>query len=301
MQRSTSFAQRLTQIGLAVLVAGAGVAVHSAPSAADVPSPGRSVATGAAPKLADATSADGMSGTATPGDATSGDAVPSGAVPGEGAPGGDESDFPDGSFGRAPLRIMPLGDSLTWGKGSSDGSGYRVDLSSWLTLAGVDADFVGSQSNGSGPDLDHEGHPGWRIAQIDAQVGTWVPQAAPDVILLDIGTNDLLRRDAVAEAPARLAALVDHLIELAPNARIVLAKLLVVRTEFRTFNAALGHIAAARRGHVWLADMSGISPQETVDHVHPTDLGYREMAAESYRTLTAVVPGGRTWAALTTS
>lgn len=227
-----------------------------------------------------------------------------GFLPGDAQPGGaapSDRVFPDGAFGGAPLRIMPLGDSLTWGKGSSDGSGYRVDLSSWLALAGIDADFVGSLSNGSGPDLDHEGHPGWRIAQIDAQVATWVPQAAPDVILLDIGTNDLLHRDAVAKAPARLGALVDHLIEFAPDARIVLAELLVVRPEFRAFNAALGRIAAARPGHVWLADMSGISPDETVDHVHPTDLGYREMATEWYRALTDVVPGGRAWTALSAS
>jgi len=124
-----------------------------------------------------------------------------------------------------------------------------------------------------------------------------VPAAAPDVILLDIGTNDLLHRDAVGEAPARLAALVDHLIELAPRARIVLARLLVVRPEFRAFNAALDRIAADRPGHVWPADMSGISPDETVDHVHPTDLGYRDMAAEWYRALSDVVPGGGTWTA----
>ena len=299
-------AQRLTQIGLAVLVAGAGVAVHSAPSAADAPSAGRPATADLASKLDDATPADGTPGAATSGGATSagatpGDAVPSGAVPGEGAPGGDVSDFPDGSFGRAPLRIMPLGDSLTWGKGSSDGSGYRVDLSSWLSRAGVDTDFVGSLSNGSGPDLNHEGHPGWRIAQIDAQLDIWVPAAAPDVILLDIGTNDLLHRDALATAPARLAALVDHLIELAPNARIVLAKLLVVRPEFKTFNAALPSIAAARPGHVWLADMSRIPQAETVDHVHPTDLGYRAMAAEWYHSLTRVVPAARSWPALTDS
>jgi lysophospholipase L1-like esterase len=243
------------QVGLAVVLAGAGLALRPASSSAEAP-PSASAA-----------------------------APPAG--------------FPDGSSGPAPLRIMPLGDSLTWGKGSSDGSGYRVDLNSWLTRAGVETDFVGSLSNGAGPDLDHEGHPGWRIAQIDAQAGAWVPAAAPDVILLDIGTNDLLHHDAVAEAPARLAALVDHLIELAPNARIVLAELLVVWPEFRTFNAALAAIAADRPGHVWLADMSGISPDETVDHVHPTDLGYRAMAAEWYRSLTEVVPGGESWLALT--
>ena len=302
MQRSLSLAQRLTQAGLAVLLTGAGLVLHPAISAADDRMPAQpsdaAFAAGRAVTVPDNSTAPDVSavpdnlsipgGSSVPGDSS----VPDGAS----VPGG--ASFPDGSFGRAPLRIMPLGDSLTWGKGSSDGSGYRVDLSSWLALAGLDTDFVGSQSNGSGPDLDHEGHPGWRIAQIDAQVATWIPQAAPDVILLDIGTNDLLRRDAVTKAPARLATLIDHLIELAPNTRIVLAKLLVVRPEFRTFNNTMAKIATTRPGHVWLADMSGISPEETVDHVHPTDLGYRAMAAEWYRSLTDVIPGGHTWTTL---
>jgi lysophospholipase L1-like esterase len=259
VQPSSTFVRRFGQTGLALLLAAGGL----------VGTPGLSAA----------------------GTASAGRAVPSTHAAGVN-PGGTEG---AGWSLDVPLRIMPLGDSLTWGKGSSDGSGYRVDLHSWLEATGVVTDFVGSQHNGSGPDLDHEGHPGWRIAEIGAHVDQWVPQAAPDVILLDIGTNDLLHHDAVAEAPARLAALLDRLIVLAPQARIVLARLLVVRADFRGFNAALGRIAADRPGHVWLADMSGISPAETVDHVHPTDLGYRWMAAEWYRALSVALPGGQEW------
>ncbi|MGX6606859.1 SGNH/GDSL hydrolase family protein [Micromonosporaceae bacterium Da 78-11] len=286
MQPSFTLVRRLALTGLAALLTAGGLLVDPGRSAAGVrpadPSAAQDLAAGlpatpSSPSPSASASALGSASPSTP-------ASPS--APGEPAVG---------TILGAPLRVMPLGDSLTWGKGSTDGSGYRVALQSRLTVAGLETDFVGSQRNGSGPDLEHEGHPGWRIAQIDANIDQWVPAAAPDLILLDIGTNDLLHHEAVDEAPARLAALIDRLIVLAPDARIVLAKLLVVRPGFRRFNAALTRIAADRPEHVWLADMSGISPDETVDRVHPTDLGYREMAAEWYRALRPIVPGGETW------
>ena len=68
-----------------------------------------------------------------------------------------------------------------------------------LRIDSVDGAFytlhaVGTQT-GNGvatlPDLDHEGHSGWRIDQIDAIVLSVLGQiAGPDVILLLIGTND---------------------------------------------------------------------------------------------------------------
>src|SRR5437667_8174376 len=70
-----------------------------------------------------------------------------------------------------PVRISPLGDSIThgfWIKG-----GYRLPLYGLLTNAGYNVDFVGTQhSNGADelPDPDHDGYNGWRIDQIDAIV-----------------------------------------------------------------------------------------------------------------------------------
>jgi lysophospholipase L1-like esterase len=81
-----------------------------------------------------------------------------------------------------PLRIMPLGDSITLGLTSRTFSGYRDDLCRRLTAAGLDVDLVGSVASGTGPDIDHEGHPGWTIAQIAAMADAWLAAAAPDVV-----------------------------------------------------------------------------------------------------------------------
>ena len=54
---------------------------------------------------------------------------------------------------------MPLGDSITLGYPGLDG--YRNDLYLDLNNSGFSVDFVGSQSNGTGFDNDHEGHMGY--------------------------------------------------------------------------------------------------------------------------------------------
>jgi len=202
-----------------------------------------------------------------------------------------------------PLRILPLGDSLTWGLGSSDASGYRAALRRALVAAGLDVDFAGSRRNGSGPDTEHEGHPGWRIDQVNGHAAQWVPAADPDVVLLDLGTNDYVQRYDTTRAPARLAALVDRIHALAPRAHIVLARLLVISGDqraagVREFNAAIPRIAAARRGFVTVADMSRIPVANTVDGVHPGDFGYRQMAYQWYQALRRVLPDGASWPAI---
>ncbi|MEV5745599.1 hypothetical protein AB0L30_36545, partial [Microbispora rosea] len=72
------------------------------------------------------------------------------------------------------VRVMPLGDSIT--EGTQVPGGYRIGLWQRLAAGRYMIDFVGSQYNGPGSlgDHDHEGHPGWRIDQIDANINGWL-------------------------------------------------------------------------------------------------------------------------------
>jgi lysophospholipase L1-like esterase len=196
------------------------------------------------------------------------------------------------------IRVMPLGDSLTAGVGSSTGAGYRAALHAELTRAGVTVDFVGSRSSGPGPDADNEGHPGWRTDNLTDNIERWLAAAKPDVVLLDIGTNDLTRRFDAEIAPAKTADLIDRITRQLPDVRVVVAKLLVVgyaSAAFRRYNATLAGVVAARGPRVSLADMSRIPVANTVDGVHPTDSGYRQMAYQWYQALGPVLAGGRPW------
>lgn len=125
-----------------------------------------------------------------------------------------------------PLRIMPLGDSITEGIGrDSDSSGnpeldtplppqrggYRAPLEDLLQAANWNFDFVGSRSHGGSvmSDSHHEGHPGFTDAEISGVndpvnsnsngsfnpsvdgVMNWLNANPADVILLHAGTNNV--------------------------------------------------------------------------------------------------------------
>jgi hypothetical protein len=125
-----------------------------------------------------------------------------------------------------PVRIMPLGDSLT-----AFSESYRGPLYRTLVSQGYSIDFVGPGTAFApvgGGDPDHAGYGGYRIgpnvdgANIDELIGTIVPNANPQIILLNIGRNDLAAGGQLAlDAPAKLAALVARLQTLAPNAYIL--------------------------------------------------------------------------------
>jgi lysophospholipase L1-like esterase len=194
------------------------------------------------------------------------------------------------------VRVMPLGDSLT--EGLSVAGGYRIDLWSKLVAGGYKVDFVGSMSNGPSTlgDHDHEGHSGWTIAQIDANVGTWLPTYTPRTILLHIGTNDIYGSDP-AGAPARLATLLDHITALAPNADVFVAQIIPVSccdATVRTYNAAIPGIVQARVNagkHLHLVDMyDALSTADLLDGIHPGTVGYGKMATVWYNALLSV-PG----------
>ncbi|MDZ7375928.1 MAG: GDSL-type esterase/lipase family protein, partial [candidate division KSB1 bacterium] len=89
-------------------------------------------------------------------------------------------------------KVMPLGDSITRGVvGSSTPGGYRDDLKQKLSDEYVNTDFVGSLSDGSFSDPQHEGHDGANVEYVNNNVVSWVTNASPNFVLLNIGTNDL--------------------------------------------------------------------------------------------------------------
>ena len=194
------------------------------------------------------------------------------------------------------LRIMPLGDSIT--DGVAVPGGYRIDLWSKLVAGGYKIDFVGSQYNGPSTlgDHDHEGHPGWTIAQIDANVVNWLRTYTPRTILLHIGTNDIYGSDP-AGAPSRLGTLLDHITSTSPDAEVFVAQIIPMSvccaSTVRTFNAALPALVQTRANagkHVHLVDMYDAltTADLAADGVHPTAAGYGKMATVWYTALRSV-------------
>jgi acyl-CoA thioesterase-1 len=105
-----------------------------------------------------------------------------------------------------PIAILPLGDSITQG-GRRDRAEYtyRYPLYCTLIQKGYNVDFVGSLNQGldadatwldcpTGPfDRNHEGHYGWKTAEIRDRLETWLLQYPypPDIVLIHLGSNDM--------------------------------------------------------------------------------------------------------------
>lgn len=198
-----------------------------------------------------------------------------------------------------PVRIMPLGDSIT--NGIANTGGYRKPLYDLLTAAGYNVDYVGTQtSNGSSTfDSDHQGHSGWRIAQLDANVEGWFASiAGPDVILLHIGTNDFGANDNITTAIDRLDALILKMATLRPGANIIVTNLMErnetantnIQTHFNPFvqTRVAAHAAAGRK--VTFLDMRAAVPlSDMPDNLHPNQTGYDKMAAAWLPAIQAVI------------
>ncbi len=187
----------------------------------------------------------------------------------------------------AGIRIMPLGDSIT--DGYYFPGGYRIDLEDQLVEAGLDIDFVGSLVNGP-PELDdqdHEGHSGWRIDQIAAEIDGWLEASQPEIVLLMIGSNDVLQDYDLGAAPDRLGALMDQIIAGMPETKLVVASITPLSTELDDaqaleYNAAIPDLVATRVAQGALltyVDMhAALTLEDLVDGVHPNPAGYAKMA-----------------------
>lgn len=188
------------------------------------------------------------------------------------------------------LRVMPLGDSITAGVGSSTGDGYRLDLARYMVEVQqlYTAQWVGSQTGGTQSNPRHEGHSGWRIDQLSEQVNGWMATYQPDVVLLDAGTNDARQGASADVMAARMAELIGRITSASPTVRVVVGDLIpnwygtysdVASVAQQRFNEQLPQIVSAAGPRVSLARMSAAVPSGLLpDGVHPGDTGYRYMA-----------------------
>jgi len=203
-----------------------------------------------------------------------------------------------------PVRILLLGDSLTLGYGSaSEGAGseggYRIRLAELLAEAGIDFDFVGSQSHGPDTlgDRDHEGHNGFAISQIAELTDEAIDAFEPDVILLMAGTNDQIEFVPPSQPPegaaADLARLVEQIQARRPGVQLVVAQVIPLTHNdegVTAYNALLPAIVSEAGANVRLVDMYAIGTELlSSDGIHPTAEGYGRIAELWFPALRAAV------------
>ncbi|MEM1415614.1 MAG: SGNH/GDSL hydrolase family protein [Myxococcota bacterium] len=140
--------------------------------------------------------------------------------------------------------MLPLGDSITLGVPHT----YRYALARALSERGQEVDFVGSVQGSDGIypdgwDQDHEGHSGWSVGDIDAELEGWLRGYTADVALVHLGTNDVAAvregEISLAESEASMRGIVAKLRAQNPRVAIVLAQILPYGGEFASFNATV--------------------------------------------------------------
>jgi lysophospholipase L1-like esterase len=227
-----------------------------------------------------------------------------GAAPKEGGAGGYEPCPTDGGS----CKILPLGDSITYG--IQYPGAYRVELFHDALSDHKNITFVGDHSLADGPTTvdgvafpqDNDGHSGWTIDQIATLVPSPALQTNPDIVLLMIGTNDMYSQtQPVAQAPARLAALVDAIVAADAHALLVVAEITPLQNsaweaQVVTYNAAIPAVVQARAAmgkHVALVDLHTSFVTATMlssDGVHPNQSGYDHMGDLWYAAVKDVLP-----------
>lgn len=225
------------------------------------------------------------------------------------------------------IKLMALGDSIT--EGFTYRGAYRVPLANLLEENGLSqyVDFVGKKQAGDCYDNQHCGYTGYSIDPISEEdsvsggrsgiseriedlFGTYTP----DVVMLQIGTNDILSLYELESAGDRLKALVDSIFEKLPDdGMLYLATIPYMNAEDDTYidpeyftvedmdkyvddynekvKALVEEEKAAGR-NIELADINSVLTKEDLqDGIHPTKEGYEKMGAYWYDIISGYVTG----------
>ncbi len=217
---------------------------------------------------------------------------------------------------QAQLRIMPMGNSITYDENSydvpphvrpvGDRISYRYRLYQLIQDAGYSFDFVGSEYSGNNyfqnPEMDdNAGFPGLDKEQLayllkygknlrtgqQITPGPYVYTYPADIILLHIGTNNL-----TADATL-VSALLDNIRNYDSHVIILVARIINRMTYSSlttTYNDNVENMVNARGdAKIIMVNMetgAGINyTSDMFDNLHPNTSGYNKMAAKWFEAI----------------
>ncbi len=220
-----------------------------------------------------------------------------------GAPASEAAD----ATGR-PVRVMPVGDSITEGQGSRN---YRNPLLNLAVADGKTIDFVGHNPRNPPVDGESSGEGGWRADQMSGvappptfespnigDVRSWIPDHDPDIILIMAGKNDILQGRGTSGTTTNVETLIDRCFAANPNVRIIVGNITPQRSDAAYTTT---HISVNNNIASYVSTLQGQGKKiELVDHyslffpldssdfsdsVHPSQSGYDMMADAWYAAL----------------
>ena len=219
--------------------------------------------------------------------------------------------FSTGYICAKPVRIMPLGDSITYDDAYSDHkelggtnprpaslrNGYRNDLWYLLNDAGFSVDFVGSRVAGTAVrpkfDPDNEGYPGETSSDIANKIYGKLVKNPSDIILLYIGANDW--SDSVSGIDRIFNQIDKYEKDYNHHIKVFVARIVNRRSHHEWMSAlnrniqSLANKRKSRGDDIVVVEMeygAGINyPKDFQDPTHPNSTGYNKIAKAWYRAM----------------
>ena len=190
------------------------------------------------------------------------------------------------------MHIVALGDSLLAGYGLRTEEAYPPRLEAALRARGINAQVVNAGVSG---DTTADG-----LARLDFTLASQNPP--PDLVLLSLGGNDMLRGLPVAQAKANLDAILTRLEDR--HIRVVVLGMLAAPNMgpdyAGPFNAMFAQLA--RKHHAALVPffLKAVYQRpglQLPDHIHPTAPGVEAMVADTIGVVTGALGCGQKAAA----
>jgi lysophospholipase L1-like esterase len=184
-------------------------------------------------------------------------------------------------------------------------------IDSGFNFDGIHFDLVGSQNfnhngnrvwpdhRGHSFDHDHEGHPGWRAEQILAVLPIWLKGYTPDIVLLHIGTNDVMANQTTLSTTNEIKQIINILRTDNPRVIVLLAKIipnrdLILNQRIIELNQRIDSIALSKstvESPVVIVDQNlGFNvTEDTDDGVHPNRTGAEKIAQKWFEAIAKAV------------
>lgn len=212
---------------------------------------------------------------------------------------------------------MPMGDSVT-SRGSSPESSYRYWLWLDLTNAGFNVQFVGHESGvsdgtpaNSWPEESYEGgnssFDGWTTTN-GVQDAASAASLSPQILLLDLGANDIIQGATLGEIQTNLETIIDTFAADDPGVIIVLAipsgfaadpsSTRQVQHQQRADQSKMGGVVSRvvkteRKAGVAITAINLFSGynirRDTVDLTHPNVQGEQQIARKYFNKLRPIL------------
>ena len=209
--------------------------------------------------------------------------------------------------GMPTYKLLAVGDGITTGSGARNGmANYRTRLDGLLRRGaeprGLNYRWVGSVANSPRTGLNHDGHNGWTVQQLYRNVTRLQAAYQPDVILLNVGTFNIVRGETAGTVSRRMTALLGLIRRNQPDVEVLVSippglgrvKTAALQRQNTALQSTRRDVIDAAGSGFHPVDLRGIAVAPPYDSALPN----YKIAYRYYQALRGALPDSRTWAAV---